>query len=127
MWLQKVPALEAQPWFRSVAVGRDMLFSLDRDKILSGDTSSCQGAPRGSPQAPEHPARACREPRLSSSASWHSCSLCVYEGASVTVLPRKRGFMNGDNVCVAPEFWEDTVQFSTLHGHTVMPLTSLNE
>lgn len=32
--------------------------------------------------------------------------------------------MNGDSACVAPEFWEDTVQFSTLHGHTVMPLTS---
>lgn len=35
--------------------------------------------------------------------------------------------MNGDTVCVAPEFWGDTVQFSTLHGHMVMPLTSLNE
>lgn len=74
-WLQKVPALEAQPPFRSEAVGRDMPFSLVRDRILPGDTSSCQGAPRGS-----HPARAWREPRLSSSASWHSCSLCVYEG-----------------------------------------------
>jgi hypothetical protein len=44
----------------------------------------------------------------------------------ITVLPREWSLWRV-TVCIAPEFWEDTVQFYTLHGHTVMPLLSLTD